>query len=443
MRELAKSMVSLPWAASLFGVQQLGKLVSAGGTRKSQERFYTVTQAIQEQFAANPLWFGAYQIVDEVQKGAVDLFWDVVKLQVFSPEWIGRTTESLVQRSADAARALTPGKNLTLLIDTIRNTFDVIGLVNRASGMLDLPPGPIRLNEALGRAYSFGNYSPLWLVEGLGEEYADRNSSHSVSVRGLLTTGEGANLPDKSLLMLHAGIGISFAKHMIRPLTPFSPRQNIGAALERFIELVQNNSRPGYWGPAFESLGLVTHTWYGQLVPIIDELLWKIDVNVLEYFWHGAGRAMYFTPLNLLPGTTAFHGVRSEAPHELARLSATAGAAWAFGLVNIRQPEILLNLLSNYSRMLTGDDAFTMGLASVVIMADDTLPGAPYTTALCDWTVPNAASMGATEWSRVVQTACRWAREYYPILKQQGLLGEIFRYHDLTKLAGQTEARSR
>ena len=31
----------------------------------------------------------------------------------------------------------------------------------------------------------------------------------------LLTKGKGAHVPEKSLLMMHAGIGIGFAKHVI------------------------------------------------------------------------------------------------------------------------------------------------------------------------------------------------------------------------------------
>src|SRR5262249_48218595 len=161
------------------------------------------------------LVFGAFQFGDAAQQAAVDLLFDLLKLRAFDLNWIRQKASSTLDRSIAAARALTPGDNLRLTIDLLRNTYGVINLVNQASGLLDLPPGPIDLQSAIDRAYSFGQYSPLWLVEGLGESYADRNWSDVSPVRGLLTEGPAAQLPEKSLLMMHAGIGISLAQHVL------------------------------------------------------------------------------------------------------------------------------------------------------------------------------------------------------------------------------------
>jgi hypothetical protein len=436
MVPLAKSMVRLPWAASVFGVQQLVNLLSDSGRQQAEGAIYSATEAVTHQFATSPLAFGAYQLGDEAQRQAVDLLWDVLEFQVLRPEWLTRSAGQIAERSLDAVRALTPGGNLESSIDVLRNTFGVINLVNGAGRLLDLPPGPIDLGAAIERAYSFGDYAPLWLVEGLGEAYADQEWSDVTPVRGLLTDGQGAALPEKSLLMMHAGMGISFAQHLIRPLTPVTPKRDIAAALERFSTLVRANARDGYEGPAFESLGLVTRTWYAPMTPLIDELLWTIDLSMLEFFWHGVGRSIYFTPAYLIPGNNALRGVQSEAPHELALLNGTAGAAWAFALVNIRQPEILLNLVRNDSKLLSTNDAFTNGLTSVVIMANDMLPGDPYTAALCGYRPSCACTTLSATWDRLVRSPCqRAAQEYYPQVKKHGRLGEIFRYQDLHKLA--------
>jgi hypothetical protein len=433
MVELAKAMWSLPWAASLFGAQQLANLVSPGGVRKSEGDLYSTTIAAQKQFAANPFLFAGFQFGDEAQRAAVDLLFDALQLKIVRPEWINRTAQQVARQSSDAMRTLTPGDNLRLYIDLVRNTFGVINLVNQSSAMLNLPPGPIDLGSATQKAYTFGEYAPLWLVEGLGEAYADQNWSNVVPARGLLTTGQGAQLPEKALLMMHAGIGISFAQHLIRPLTPVAPKAAIAAALGRFVDLVRGNSRPGYEGPAFESLGLVTRTWYRAMVRLIDELLWTIGQEALEYFWHGVGRAAFFT--YLLPGMNAFQGIRNEAPHELALFNATAGAAWAFTLVNIKQPEVVLHLVRTQTELLSSNDAFTNGLISTIMMANETLPGDPYTGALCAYR-PQCGCPGLlAAWDRLVARPCRIAiQNYFPVLKKNSRLGELFRFQDLGSL---------
>jgi hypothetical protein len=178
------------------------------------------------------------------------------------------------------------------------------------------------------------------------------------------------------------------------------------------------------------------------MAPLIDRNLWSINTDVLEYFWHGVGRATYFNPRYLLPGTSAFQGIATEAPHQLARLNGTAGAAWAFTLVNIRQPEILRHLVKNEAKALGRDDAFTNGVVSTVMMALDMLPGDPNALAFCRYR-PTDAEL-EERWDRLVHTPCRRAVErYLPLLKSRGRLGEIFRYQNLERLvewAGESPA---
>jgi hypothetical protein len=436
-----KSMADLPWAVSAFGAQQLLNLVSPDGARKTEGDLYSATVAAQSQFASNPIFFAGFQFLVDAQNAGIDLLFDTLELQVLTPKWISQTANALVQQSTTAARTLTPGENLRLYIALMRNTMGVINLVNRSGSMLALPPGPIDLQQAIARAYSFGQYAPLWLVEGLGEAYADEKWSDTMPVRGLLTSGQGARIPEKSLLMMHAGIGISFAQHLTRALTPVSPKTEIADALRRFVDLVRTNSREGYEGPAFESLGLVTRTWYRALVPLVDEQLWAIDRQVLQYFWHGVGRAAFFT--YLLPNTTAFRGIRTEAPHQLALLNGLAGSAWAFTLVNIQQPEVLVNAIKTRENLLSENDAFTNGLVSTLMMADDMIPGDPYTTALCTYKPRNGCPDLLQTWTRLVAYPCqRASRRYFPVLQKHHRLGEVFRYQDLEHLAQKLEGQS-
>jgi hypothetical protein len=428
-----KSMAGLPWAVSVFGAQQFLNLLSPGGARKAEGDFYSVTVGAQGQFEDNPIFFAAFQVIDEAQRAGIDLFFDTLQLRVFTPDWISRTSNEILKQSATAARTLMPGENLRLYIDLVRNTMGVINLVNGSAAMLDLPLGPIDLQQAIAKAYTFGQYAPLWLVEGLGKAYANEKWSDSVPVRGLLTTGQGASLPEKSLLMMHAGIGISFAEHLVRPLTPVTPKAEVAAAIGRFVDLVRSNSREGYEGPAFESLGLVTRTWYRAMIPLVDELLWGIDRQVVEYFWHGVGRAAFFT--YLLPNTTAFQGIRTEAPHQLALLNGIAGSAWAFTLVNIKQPEVLVHAIRTQGQLLSENDAFTNGLVSTTLMADATIPGDPFTTALCAYKPQCGCSQLLETWNRLIAVPCQTAsQKYFPVLQKHHRLGDVFRYQLLDPL---------
>jgi hypothetical protein len=444
MTQVAKSLVGLPWAASLFGAQQFANLLSEDGGRKVGTAFYSVTEAVEEQFGNSPVLFGINQLGDDLQRSVIDFAFDLLRLKPFDPNWLGHTASGVIQESLNAVRALTPGGNLSSTCDVLRNTFAVINLVNRAPTMLDLSPGEVRLQEAVDRSYAIGgDFAALWLIEGLGKEYANRNWSDSRPVSGLLTSGQGAALCKECLLMMHAGLGISFAGHIVRTLTPHSSASDIDAALTQFVSLVRANARPGYEGPAYESLGLVTRTWYPQVVPVIGPRLWSLDQEVLQYFWHGVGRAVYFDPRYLVPGATAFHGIQREAPHELGLLNGMAGAAWAFTLVNIRQPEIALNLLRVHSGILGTNDAFTNGLISTLLMASAVLPSDPNADRFCRYQPPAGDPGVVDAWDRWIGTPSERAmREYFSVLENRGLLGEVFRYQNLDELVNRLRGRT-
>jgi hypothetical protein len=436
MHELAKSLVSLPWAASVFGAQQMVNALSVRGVKKTKANLYRVTEVIEEQLAESPLAFALAQIGDYAQRNAQDLVADVVCLQALNPQWIRGIARTLVQQFTDAARALTPGPRLNTTWSALQNTFAVVNLVNQAAAMLQLPTGEIELTRAVERAYGFGAYRALWVVEGLGREYADRNWLESAVPRGLFTTGPGAEVPDKSLLMLHAGMGISFARRFMRLLTPYSSRLEIAEALRNFVSLVSSNARDGYEGAAFESLGLVNRTWYPQIVHLVDQNLWTTHPEILGYFWHGVGRAAYFSPLYVIPGNTPFHGIAKEVRHQLGVANATAGAAWAFTLVNINHPDVVVSLLQEYSQASAGEKFFSNGMISALMMATETVPGDPFAKALCQHTPRSTDARVIGLWNRVVGNPSQKAGELYlPILKRHNRLGEMFRYQDLSELA--------
>ena len=85
-------------------------------------------------------------------------------------------------------------------------------------------------------------------------------------------------------------------------ITPYSTPSEIRAVLQEFVTLVKNNSRKGYEGAAYESLGLLTRFWHSPMVKIVDQHMQDVEPEAVGYFWHGVGRALYFFPTYFVPG---------------------------------------------------------------------------------------------------------------------------------------------
>jgi hypothetical protein len=86
MRELSKSVISFSWAMSLFGVQQLGNVVSGGGlgpTHAATAAFGEVTRCTEKQFGG--LLRSTFRAADNLQRGLVDLTFTVLTLGAQRP----------------------------------------------------------------------------------------------------------------------------------------------------------------------------------------------------------------------------------------------------------------------------------------------------------------------------------------------------------------------
>lgn len=427
LTQVAASLTRFPFAITLFGVRQAWNVLTRPASKQAEKALYRVTSAVSNQMAGNAPAYAILQVGDYLQSSALDLLADLLLLET---DRAGELLRTAAQRALDTGRALTPGSHLQNTIVTARNTFGVVNLVNRTEALLALPPGPIDLPSAIDRAYTFPDYATLWVVEGLGREYADREWA-GVNTSGLLTESAAA-LPEKSLLMMHAGAGIAYARRILNPLTPYDCPRHFEAALAQFAALVQSNCRPGYLGPAYESLGLVARTWFPQLVPLLDLALVDRDDEILEYFWHGVGRALYFNPVYLIPGKSAFAGARLEAPSDIAYRNAIAGASWAFALVNLRSLDTVANLLPQYLVESKYPPAISNGILSTLLMASEMVPHniLPGKVALFE------PATDSDLWNDLVRSPWARARQtILPALRHRKLLGEVFRYQNLEFLA--------
>jgi hypothetical protein len=230
--------------------------------------------------------------------------------------------------------------------------------------------------------------------------------------------------------MLHAGIGLAFAQALLAPVTPGNSATALGPALRTFVRLCRENSRPGYVGAAYESLGLVAQTYHPDLVAEIDRWLPQTAGGLLGFFWHGVGRALYFSPRNFLPCSDIdWTRAPASAPHETGRLNVIAGLAWAVTLVNMRQPTVIERLLRRQGNLLASSPAFANGVASSVVVRASTTPGAGFTSSFCSHRPEAAAGDLTTAWDRLVAGPCHDAlvREQ-PLLARAGRLDTVFEY---------------
>lgn len=436
----------LKWqvALSCFAAQRLVgvlPLADREPLRSIQELFYQTGEAAKKEFRRNTWLFGSLQVSDRAGSALADLIGDSVRLKVLNPSYVIDAASDLFKGSTDALSALATTDGVERLTEQLQNMRDVLEFVNDVDAPEELATdGTYPLVEKLEKFYRRGDYPAVWLVEGLGERYAHAHLKANHDVKGLLSSGPGAALPEKSQLMMHAGMGIALAKDAIDELTPWSTETKVKDALNSFIQRVRQNSLPGCEGAALESLGLVTRTWYPQLVGSISDQLIAIEPDVAEYFWHGAGRAMYFSPMNMLPGLSPWECAENEPPDDTMRRNAHAGAAWAFTIVNIRQHEIAVHHLRHKSDRFANTDAFLNGVQSTLIMAGDVVPGHKEVAEFCRFRPEGSDSDVATAWDKHVGRDVGSTTDLYRhSLRAHNQLGEIFRYHDLADFTADLE----
>jgi len=436
----------LKWqvAVSCFAAQRmLGVLPLSGREplRSIQELLYETGEAAKKDFRTNTWLFGSFQFGDRAQSAFADLVSDTVRLKVLNPGYMMDVASGLFRGSTHALAALTSVEALGRSREQLQNMSDVLGFVNDVDAPEELAPdGAYPLEEKLEEFYARGHYPALWLVEGLGERYARAHLRKNREIRGLFTTGKGAALPKKARLMMHAGMGIAFAKDVVDELTPWSPKTKVKDALQFFLGQVARNSIPGCEGAALESLGLVTQMWYPQLVRPVSGELQDLDADAAEFFWHGVGRSMFFSPMNMLPGLSPWQAADDEPPDDVARRNARAGVAWAFTIVNVRHPGITVHFLRHGTDYISGNDAYTNGVHSALIMASEMVPGHEEVSGFCRFRPDADEPALVSSWDKYIgRDAGERVDRCRESLSAHHQPGEVFRYHDLPELVADLE----
>ncbi len=338
---------------------------------------------------------------------------------------------------------LIPGQDSATAYVEAKNKSWVMSLVNNLEQ--GFPPlgtfDPLKkLPELVEDCYAIGLFPSVWAVEGLGLYHVEAFRANKMPVEKVLTHPALDSLPSRSMTMLHAGIGLAFARSCLGSLSANSSPKDLRKALEEFIRLCRDNSREGYAGCAYESLGLVSLILHNpEMARALDRELASINPEVATYMWRGAGRALYFHPYHFVPGLRCpWRGIakaRAIAPHETARQNLRAGVAWPTTIVNMRHPEVMESVLLYQGESDPDRDFFISGLVSSMVMRFDTSPDDPYIRSFIDHRPDPGNQLLCRLWKRDVQEPCEMAvNVIHPLLKANRAIEQVFHYQPLADL---------
>ncbi len=366
---------------------------------------------------------------DGIQRAALDRFFDLLRPGTWSPAGLAQMSSNLWNESSQAARFFIPGQTSNLSWMEFRNKLEVFLTVQNLPATLGLSADKLdSLPQLVERAYSLPPFVALWGVEGLGHYYADTYWDLHGPPEGLLSD-PATVVPEKSLLMLHAGMGMALAYRLVIGLLPQSSPTKVRETVQFFVTLCRANSREGYMGAAIESLGLIVRDFHPDMVRGVSQALAETNAELTGFFWHGVGRALYFSRAYFLPILrTPWRAIEKEGVAGSERMNLLAGLAWAVTLVNMQHPQIVESTVNTYVRQSEMREAFADGMSSSLAMREDTTPGAIFAKSFCAYRSGCASFESSRIWQTLVADSCKEAWDRYPRLKRDRLLDQLFRY---------------
>lgn len=129
MREVAKSLIGFSWAVSMFGVQQVTRLVRSAATQpaaKTAAEIDEVSRAIQSHLFGAPAM--QYRVGDEWARKVVDTVADVVTLQKVDPKQVVSSLDPrTVLSSVDPRKMAETGMTMfQKSMDSMKESVDAV-----------------------------------------------------------------------------------------------------------------------------------------------------------------------------------------------------------------------------------------------------------------------------------------------------------------------------
>jgi len=339
---------------------------------------------------------------------------------------------------------LIPGRKAKIAYTECKNKCKIMMLVQNLQSYMD-PEGKTPLETIVEKCYALGPFPALWAVEGLGKDLAEWHMARNENPVGILTNAKLDPKWDGAWLMLHAGIGLGFAKHCVEELKPNPSNEDIQRMVQRVVDLNRANSVPGYYGAAIESLGLVSRFLQSAgFCRKVHEAMTEYAPDSVGFFWRGVGRSVYFHPVNFMPGflrpCRAIHMCEVEAPNLEMKETMLSGVAWPLTIVNMTNPEVMEWALENHDDYFSGSPGFFNGVTSAIVMRLDTTPDDPLIPQFMNHK-PNPKNRTLCGlWNSKIRGSLRTALEsIYPTLKKYSYLDQVFKYQSLPALAARLE----
>ncbi len=346
----------------------------------------------------------------------------------------------MMQQSARLVGSFIPGRGFFWDWPELDNKIEAFRLFQSADRLLRMPVDRLPLSEVVDRALAEHAFRAIWILEGVG--YIKGTSSRA-DVKGLLSDGQGAGLPGRAMISLHAGMGTAFGEKFFGELGSRPSLTQIQEAIERFLAICRANCRPGWEDATMESLGLVVRLLYPNLLPTVSAEMGKISPALRALFWHGVGRSLYFQPSNFIPLAGSqrrmFYSAGQESALPDDRRNVLAGLSWAVTLVNLSQPVVIRSAALACAELKMKDE-FVNGFISALMawrnMApEDVRYSGTYLRPL------SAGDRQATLWKEWIETPAHEALEQiYPGLERRNLIPSLYSFHtweELKRSAGE------
>jgi hypothetical protein len=334
----------------------------------------------------------------------VDFFRNVLSLNAFTPRYMLKTAFDVMLQSTDLVKGIAP-EDARYSLQEFHNKLQAFYLFEYVDSILGFPDNTVpNLTEMLHRTHRLGPFFSVWATEGVGHYYAYQFATNGPSSHSIMSNA--INVPAENLIPLHTGMGLALAEVSLN-------RHSAPEALaDEFVQLCRRNSRHEYSPAAVEALGLVVRNLRPEFIAPLDQLFSSGHDDLRAYFWHGIGRGHYFAVINSLPWNAPGQGFEMclQAPHELGKLNALSGFAWAMTLVNLRHPEIIASWLDRYGTIITSD-AVANGISSALQVWAFSAPDNRLIRALAQHRPAGESSILPRIWETQVQQSAHLALE--------------------------------
>jgi hypothetical protein len=249
---------------------------------------------------------------------------------------------STVEESAANIGSLIPDEEARVAFLELRNKVQAFRAFEHVDEMVSLPlSSPI--GDLVARAVGLDAPVSVWAAEGIGY-HVTAAGSRIFEVRRSDAHDNTCDLPHDALIPLHAGMGSALAATVLEDLNDRPSADILDDAVARFEDACTRGALPAYLDVSREALGFVVRSMYADLLPMMAIRIRVAHPGLRGLFWHGIGRAAYFSPSSALPLGRAREWVLEEAgttTSTLERRNLVAGIAWAATLVNLPDPEAL------------------------------------------------------------------------------------------------------